>query len=61
MSEPPLVCSGWWADKEKTRRVHDAIVVLRAGDKRRTPSHGICARCKDAFIANLPTKEESHT
>ena len=58
MTLPRLICSGWWADKEKTRRVHDHIIVLRDGDKRRSPSHGICAACKETFIANLPTKED---
>mgnify|MGYP001616040709 CR=1 FL=1 len=50
-----LVCSGWWADRTKTARVHDEVRVLRDdGDNDQPSSHGICADCKDAFLDSLP-------
>jgi len=52
-----LVCSGWWADREKTRRVHDEVRMLRNdGDNDQPPSHGVCLECRTVFIANLPAK-----
>lgn len=59
LSEPRLICSGWWADREKTRRVHDDVRVLREGPTDEPASHGVCRECRLAFIANIPRKEET--
>jgi hypothetical protein len=53
-----LICSGWWADRTKTRRVHDDVRVIHDDGEAGPPSHGICADCREIFLTEFcPPRE----
>jgi len=51
------VCCGWYADRAKTVKVHDAPLVLWDDGEPGPPTTTICPACREAFLALLPPKE----